>query len=134
LLLLGQTTVAIDVLQKAVGSVTPKSSLLYGRLGELIYEDGDKDTGIEYLTEAVDIDPRNKRALEMLQHALGRRAESQADAYPSELPTEVAESREEKKELDQPPSPTNSLPPVSESSTASTATRQPFRKRRSFFS
>lgn len=79
LLMMGQTGTAIELLQKAVSQVTPKNSQLYGRIGELIYADGDKETGIEYLTEAVDIDPRNKRALEMLQHALKRRAESQAE-------------------------------------------------------
>jgi tetratricopeptide (TPR) repeat protein len=142
LLLLGQTTVAIDVLQKAVGSVSPKSSLLYGRIGELIYADGDKDTGIEYLTEAVDIDPRNRRALEMLKHALGKRAESQAEAYETEELREMTVTESErgdvpKVEQRSPPSPTNSLPPsASESSTVtdSSITRRPFRKRRSFFS
>lgn len=83
---MGQTVAAIELLQKAVGLVTPKNSLLYGRLGELIYADGDKETGIEYLTEAVDIDPRNKRALDMMQHALRRRAESQADFMSSDIP------------------------------------------------
>lgn len=79
LLLMKQKNNAIELLQKGIQTITPKNSQLYCRLGELIYCDGDKETGIEYLTEAVDIDPRNKRAIEMLQHTLRKRAESQAN-------------------------------------------------------
>jgi tetratricopeptide (TPR) repeat protein len=135
---MGQTTAAIEMLQKAVGNVTPKNSLLYGRIGELIYAEGDKETGIEYLTEAVDIDPRNKRALEMLQHALRRRAESQAEALgvtdlSDEVESEVTEG---------PQSSFSSHPPLDRSVSASTestpttlpVTRNPpMRKRVSMF-
>lgn len=34
---------------------------------------GDREAGIEYLKEAVDIDPRNSRALHRLQTALSSR-------------------------------------------------------------
>lgn len=130
---MGQTTAAIEMLQKAVGSVTPKSSLLYGRIGELIYAEGDKESGIEYLTEAVDIDPRNNRALEMLQHALRRRAESQAEFLSTtdlrdEMESEMSENQSSFS------SPPLLHPSVSESiPTTVPITKTPLRKRVSMF-
>jgi tetratricopeptide (TPR) repeat protein len=136
---MGQTTAAIEMLQKAVGNISPKSSLLYGRIGELIYAEGDKETGIEYLTEAVDIDPRNKRALEMLQHALRRRAESQAETLVTTDSSDLME--EEESQLTESVSSLPLSPPlldrsvsVSETNTTSTPlTRNPPRKRVSMF-
>ena len=131
---MGQTTTAIEMLQKAVGSVTPKSSLLYGRIGELIYAEGDKESGIEYLTEAVDIDPRNNRALEMLQHALRRRAESQAEFLGTpDLGDEMESEMSEKSQS------SFSSPPLLHSSesesipTTVPKTKTPLRKRVSMF-
>jgi tetratricopeptide (TPR) repeat protein len=75
LLVMGNREGAREILQRGIDSVMGKCSALNYRAGSLLLQEGELEGAIESLKEAVDIDPKNAVALELLKLALKVREE-----------------------------------------------------------
>lgn len=76
---MGNREGAREIIQRGIDSVMSKCSSLNYRAGSLLLHEGELEGAIESLKEAVDINPKNVDALELLKLALKLREEQLGD-------------------------------------------------------